>query len=132
MEEIKMLIFEWYKEKEIVERKERVKSAFLSFFKIEPLWIGIENKKAIAHRFIKGSEIPNDLKSIIKEILGTVESRNAVFDGIELTVSETTENDHAWREELGVPEYGFILRRVMVKNGFQYSIGIKYYFEADC
>ena len=131
MEKVYEIIREWHEEKRIVEREERVSKAFIEFFGVEPSWVGIENKKAVAYRFVKLSDLPSDIKEKVEEIVATEEDDFEV-SGIELITTESDKEDMDWTEELGCPDHGYALKRSMVKDGFEYIVSIRYTHKMDC
>ena len=131
MQKVYEIIKEWHEEKKITEREERVSKAFTDFFGIEPSWVGIENKKAVAYRFRKLNKLPADIAEMVKEIVATVEDDFEV-SGIELITTESDKEDMDWTEELGCPDHGYALRRTTIKDGFEYIVSIRYTHTMDC
>jgi len=131
MQKVYEIIKEWYESKEITQRISRVSDAFYQFFGTEPTWTGIENKKATAYRRIKVDKLPKHILELVKMIVSTVED-DFEIDSIEVITTETEEKDRDWNEEQGYPDYGYALKRSMVKDGLKYIVSIRYVPVGDC
>jgi len=130
MQKVYEIIREWYESKKIIQRKEMVSDAFYQFFGIEPTWVGIENRRVTAYRRIKADKLPKHILELIKEIVSTVED-DFEIDCIEVITTETEEKDRDWNEEVGCPDYGYALKRSMVRDGLKYIVSIRYVL-TDC